>query len=248
MQNTTRALSTLSIVLSLSFIGCAGSDMPPGVYSFCVDYYSHMCEKTFDCSPHAAKLGWGVSSKSDCMDMAQNSCAAASAEAAEPGCVPTWPSQSQMDSCMTQTRSWSCGDYMNNPDGPAACQAIQEPCPDTDDDDDDAHQPAGSGGGQTPPRQTNKCPYTTGSFSCAAACENIWKLVNKCASDPALPANLKSLFKTMASMPRSTAMAACKATCAAQTASYQSQWKCFQGAPSNSCTAVAACTVSNCPS
>ena len=247
MQKFTRlALVTLSIPLTVSLVGCAGDDMPPQVYSFCVDYYTDLCEKSFDCSPGAAKIGWGVSSKSGCADMAMNSCSAASAEAAEPGCVPSWPSQSQMDSCISQTQKWSCTDYLNTPEGPAACQQIQEPCP--DDDDDENQQSTGSSGNTPPPPQkTNTCPYTTQSFSCAAACENLWKLVSKCSSDPAVPASLKSLFKTMASMPKTTAMAACKTTCAAQSASYGNQWKCFQAAPTNSCTAVAACTVSDCP-
>lgn len=247
MENTTRrTLAALTLILSVSFVGCAGNDMPAGVYTFCVDYYTDICEKTFDCSPSAAKLGLGVASKSDCSDLAINSCSAASAEAADPGCIPTWPSQSQMDACMAQTKQWSCTDYINTPEGPAACQAIQEPCPDTDDDEDD-YQPTEKPGQAPPPKNTNTCPYGTGSFSCAAACENIWKLVNKCASDPAVPANMKSLFKTMASMPKGTAMALCKTTCAAQSPVYTSQWKCFQGAPTNSCTAVAGCTVLNCP-
>jgi len=234
------------MVLFVSLTGCAGSDMPPEVYSFCVDYYTEMCEKSFDCAPSVAKMGWGVTSKAGCADMAEDSCAAASAEAAEPGCVPTWPSQSQMDSCMSQTKKWSCSDYMNDPEGPTACQ-IQEPCPDNDDEDDE-HQPTGSTGQNPPPKKTtNNCPYTTSSFSCAAACENMWKLVNKCATDPSVPANMKSLFKTMAAMPKSKAIAACKTTCSVQSPTYSSQWKCFQTVPTNSCTAVAGCSTSNCP-
>lgn len=247
MQNTKRlSLVTLSTILTVSLVGCAGSDMPPQVYSFCVDYYTDLCEKTFDCSPNAAKMGWGVSSKSGCSHMAENSCSAASAEAADPGCVPSWPSQAQMDSCLSQTQKWSCADYLNNPDGPAACQQIQEPCPDSDDEEDD-YPPTGNPGQAPPPPKTSKCPYSTSSFSCAAACENLWKLVNKCSSDPAVPANMKPLLKTMASMPRSTAIAACKTSCSSQSSTYTNQWKCFQGAPSNSCAAVYGCSVSNCP-
>jgi hypothetical protein len=223
--------------------------MPQYVYDFCISYYTEMCGKLVDGCPATAKLLFGVSSKSECGGLANKEC---SFGEGEDDCNPVWPSQSELDACMADSKKLTCQDFMNNPQGPASCQKIAEPCPEPDQPDagpgmPDGSRPAGDGPQPPLPDAGNLCPYATSSFSCDSACQNIWKLVQACANDPSLPANLAAVMKTMASLPEARAMAACKATCTSSSQSSPAQWGCFQAAPTDSCAKVAGCTATNCP-
>jgi len=230
----------------LLLAGCSNrstGQMPAYVHDFCVEYTSTLCEKLVGCSPTAAKAALGVTSASECSDLASRECAIEGGDCAN----PTWPPESQLDSCLAQTKSWTCAQYLASPEGPSACQGTTEPCPD----------PVGPDAGQSPvdlgsstlPDQPKggACPYTTSSFSCASACSNLWALVQTCSGDTSLPSNLQAAFKAMSGLSQVQAITACKAFCVADSPQYLNQWKCFQAAPTASCTAIAACTIANCP-
>ncbi len=98
----------------------------------------------------------------------------------------------------------------------------------------------GSGGGGEGP---NVCPYTAAPFDCVQACANLKTIAATCEDDPAVPPEVQTVLG-LANMGMG---AACAAACAADSQLYPDQWACFQGAPVESCTAVAGCTTVNCP-
>lgn len=101
---------------------------------------------------------------------------------------------------------------------------------------------AGSGGAPA------SCPFTTAPFTCAAACDNLWQIADKCADDPSLEGtNLQTVLAVMVGRPENQAKTACKATCAVDSASFPYLWACFQAVPSTSaCVTAAGCSMGNC--
>ncbi len=101
----------------------------------------------------------------------------------------------------------------------------------------------GGGGGGTGGGPSTVCPYSVETLSCADACANLKAVAGTCENDPTVPAEIAQLL-SLANMGQGNG---CLAACAADSPFYTDQWRCFQGAPSSPCTAIAGCTASNCP-
>jgi hypothetical protein len=251
-------------------VQCSNSTGPGGapqyVYDGCVAGQKKVCELTYDCAGAVVgKLAFpGTTSAADCETWAKTSCDPnsgpdAGAGGGEDTCPnPTYPSESDVNACVAEINKLTCSTvttFYQNP--PAACvAALADPCPDSPDPDSTVGPnpdggPPVSDKGQPPVGDVfvppSNCPYTAPSFSCQGACDNLWKLVKQCASDPNLPANLATVLQAMSALPEKQALATCKLACEATSGTAQAQWSCFQAAPTSDCTKIAGCTSIACP-
>lgn len=88
----------------------------------------------------------------------------------------------------------------------------------------------------TPDVAVVSCPHKATSFSCDAACANIYTIwQGSCKS--VLPSELQSINVATEIQFKS----ACKVACTAGQLSYPGQWSCLQAVPASSCADVAAC-------
>ncbi len=104
----------------------------------------------------------------------------------------------------------------------------------------------GAGGDQTGGAGgwVSQCPYAAANFACDAACDNLQAIAAKCKDDPSIPTDIRAILEAVAAGTGN----ACKIKCAADSPTYGTQWSCFQAVPvAADCTAIAGCTLSNCP-
>jgi hypothetical protein len=100
--------------------------------------------------------------------------------------------------------------------------------------------PIGVGGSPSP----TVCPYAAATVDCTQACTNLKAIATKCQSEPSLSTEIQTVLQ----LANSGTGTACRAGCAADSPMYAAQWKCFQAVPTAAdCTAIAGCTVFNCP-
>jgi hypothetical protein len=86
------------------------------------------------------------------------------------------------------------------------------------------------------------CPYTTNSFDCTAACNNIYDWVVACGSSAqGVPPEFQKILDAMLGINPVTAKAACKGLCIAQSVAWPCWWGCMQSAPATDCTGFAGC-------
>ena len=160
-----------------------------------------------------------------------------------------------MKACSGDLTQWDCTKWLNNPGGPPACAAIEDPCGSGNKDSSVPDGPVVDAPSKAdlaadlfvvlPDTTSGACPYTTASFTCTTPCEKVYAVLQNCANDPTLPPNLQTLLKTMANVKKANAIAICKASCLVSYLKRPAQWRCFQAAPATKCNS--GCTLIKCP-
>ena len=274
-KNNASVLVAAGLIFAL---GCSDS-VEKQLEEYCGKYLVTYCEKGFECfAPMAGLMFPGVTSAAECGSWAEKECQDNGGDpGGEPDqCEKDFPppTEAQLDGCISAISGMTCTEAQSYLDGssptPAACAWTEvDPCASTPDSGpaptpDSGPTPGQDGSGpvqdkglpvdgyalQIDSAPQGKCPYSTTSFSCGAACNNLWDVMNSCASDPALPTELQAIFAVMKGLNKTKAVLACQTFCTTSpvngSAALPAVWGCFQAVPTT-CTEVVKCNQTLCP-